>query len=531
MIRATTGGVLRNYRYNLMNSYINQNKVMNTLLTQRNFNSYAEDPASAAKAFRLRKSRMTVQSQYNICSDTYHKFQSAFKSLESVSLMVDNDTGTASNTLKGMTQDMLNDPTGDARTQLTEALDQVSEAIVQCMNQKYGDNFIFAGADGHNVPFEVREMEDGTKKLYYRNVPVDAAEPKLKKNNDNTEVLLNGDYLRADTTLVKASDVPEITPLEKDADGDPISVVAVDEEAGNVYYIKQGATGKTEEDLIQELGFTGPTAADLTDAEKEALEAEKAKYIRTSEFRNPLEDNKSIYYDPNDLVSKDTYDATYDGLMKDENGDLYSVTFNGDTCYIAKDSADATISDVTISQADYDTACSDAKKLEYLMDEKLYLDIGLGFQEKDGELIASSAFDAALIGINFFGYGVDKDGDPKNIYSLVQKMKEIAQSVPDGEDWDKATWDEFDHLVGKFETASSEFHTQFTNMDAGTTKLETNVDLLKENYYNLQEQYAELEDIEPVEVINNLLWAQYAYNAALKVGNSVLSQSLMDYLS
>ena len=305
MIRATTGGVLRNYRYNLMNSYINQNKVMNTLLTQRNFNSYAEDPASAAKAFRLRKSRMTVQSQYNICSDTYHKFQSAFKSLESVSLMVDNDTGTASNTLKGMTQDMLNDPTGDARTQLTEALDQVSEAIVQCMNQKYGDNFIFAGADGHNVPFEVREMEDGTKKLYYRNVPVDAAEPKLKKNNDNTEVLLNGDYLRADTTLV--------------------------------YYIKQGATGKTEEDLIQELGFTGPTAADLTDAEKEALEAEKAKYIRTSEFRNPLEDNKSIYYDPNDLVSKDTYDATYDGLMKDENGDLYSVTFNGDTCYIAKD--------------------------------------------------------------------------------------------------------------------------------------------------------------------------------------------------
>ena len=119
MIRATTGGVLRNYRYNLMNSYINQNKVMNTLLTQRNFNSYAEDPASAAKAFRLRKSRMTVQSQYNICSDTYHKFQSAFKSLESVSLMVDNDTGTASNTLKGMTRSTATTSSSPGRTAIT----------------------------------------------------------------------------------------------------------------------------------------------------------------------------------------------------------------------------------------------------------------------------------------------------------------------------------------------------------------------------------------------------------------------------
>lgn len=529
IFRATTGGVLRNYRYNLMNSYIRQNNVMNTLLTQRNFNSYAEDPASAAKAFRLRKSRMTVQSQYNICSDTYHKFQSAFSSLESVSLMVDNDTGTEMNTLKGTTLRMLNDPTADARTQLSKALDQISEGVIQCLNQKYGDNFIFAGADGHNVPFEVKELEDGTKQLLYRGVPVDAAEPKLKKHDDNTDVTMpNGDYLLAGTTLLKEIDVPE---LEVDGNNKPITVIAPDQESGNVYYVKQGATGKTEDDLKVDLGFAGVADADLTDAQKEALEAEKAKYTRTSEFRSPLEDNKSIYYNPDDLVSKDTYDATYDSLMKDENGDPYSVTFNGENCYIVKASDDATISDVTISEEDYKTACKDAEKLKYLVDEKLYLDIGLGFQEKDGELIGSSAFDAALIGINFFGYGVDKEGDPKNIYSLVQRMKEVAQSVPDGEDWDKATWDEFDRLVGKFETASSEFHTQFTNMDAGTTKLKTNVELLNDNYYNLQEQYAELEDIEPVEVINNLLWAQYSYNAALKVGNSVLSQSLMDYLS
>ena len=186
----------------------------------------------------------------------------------------------------------------------------------------------------------------------------------------------------------------------------------------------------------------------------------------------------------------------------------------------------------TISQDDYDAACLEAEKLEYLKNEKLFLDIGLGFQENENsELIQSSAFDAALHGIDFLGSGVDEDGDPKNVYSLLQKMKELADSVPEAGKWDTATWDEFDRLVGKLEVAADDFHTAFTNMDAGTTKLKNNVALLEENFYNLQDQYAELEDVEPVEAINNFLWAQYSYNAALRVGNSVLSQSLMDYLN
>ena len=84
MIRATTGGVLKSYRANLMNSFISMNKSRDTVLSQRNFNSYAEDPAAAAKAFRLRKSRMTVDSQHSICSDTLKKYQTAYSCLQSM---------------------------------------------------------------------------------------------------------------------------------------------------------------------------------------------------------------------------------------------------------------------------------------------------------------------------------------------------------------------------------------------------------------------------------------------------------------
>lgn len=187
----------------------------------------------------------------------------------------------------------------------------------------------------------------------------------------------------------------------------------------------------------------------------------------------------------------------------------------------------------TISKKDYAEAEQDVAKLDYMVNkEKRFVDIGLGFQEnEDGKLIESSGFNEALNGLTFLGYGLDEDGDPKNIYSIVQRLKEITESVPDGEDWDDATYNEFYGLVGKLEDASSNFKTEYANMDAGTLKLKNNLDILEDNFYNLDTQTANLEDVDMVEAISSFIWAEYAYNAALKVGNSILSQSLMDYMT
>ena len=438
MIRATTGGVLKSYRANLMNSFIGMNKSRDTVLSQRIFNSFAEDPAAAAKAFRLRKSRMTVDSQHSICSDTLKKYQTAFSCLQSMDEALDTDTASPLKTISGMTKKWLNDPTGDAREQLSKALEQVSELLVQDMNQKYGDNFIFAGADGHNVPFEIKD-----NKLYYRGVSVDAAVPK---------VVMDG------TDLVSV-----------DADGnlDP---------NGNCYICT---------DSISTMKAADFDAKDPTDQPKVMKDATGA----------PVKVDADGNFDP--------------------AGEYVMLTGNIKT----------------MTKDDYDAQKLEAEKLEYLKNEKYYVDIGLGFQENEnGELIPSSGFNAALNGINFFGCGLDEDGDPKNIYSLVQKLTQLSDSVPEDGDWG-SVWNEFDRLVGKLETASSKFKTEFTNLDANTTKLENNEKLLEDNFYNLQEQYAALEDVDMVDSITSFVWAQYCYNAALKVGNSVLSESLMDYLN
>lgn len=441
MIRATTGGVLKSYRRNLMNSFIARNKAQDTVLTQRNFNSYAEDPTSAARAFKLRKARMTVQSQYSVCTDTHKKFQTGWSSLEGISKLIDTETAEPMKTLTGTTLSMLNDPTGDAREQLTKVLDQISQTIVQNLNQKYGENFIFSGADGHNVPFEIKD-----DKLYYRGVPVDAAVP---------NVVMDGG-----------------APMGID----PATGLV---DANGTTYVKDPASS-----LVKRSTFDAMDPADQPKILKQ-----------NANPGDPQRFNENGVPDP--------------------NGEYY----------LNLDQAE------TMTKEEYETAVSDAEKLKYLMNEKQFVDIGLGFQENEnGQLIESSAYNAALNGLTFIGYGLDADGDPKNIYSLVQKMKEISSRVKDGEKWADEDYDEFDGLVKKLERASSEFKTEFTNMSAGTQKLENNVELLEDNFYNLQEQYADIEDVDMADALTSFVWAQYCYNAALKVGNSVLSESLMDYL-
>ena len=467
MIRATTGGVMKGYRSNLMNSFIGMNSARNTMLSQRVFNSYAEDPAAAAKAFRLRKSRLMVDSQHDICNDVLKKYDTAYACLQSIDEVLDTKDGQYGaymKTLKGVTLSWLNDPTGDAREQLSKVLDQTSDLITQTMNQKYGDNFIFAGADGHNVPFEVKTMEDGTKKLFYRGISVDAAVPDVmtfKDNNGDTQLL----EVNAGTNLVSQ---------------------------GGGSYIKMDTSALIKQSDFDDIIINDPTAQQ-----------------------------------PNILYK----DAAGTPLCFNEKGEVVDpATYTGDIYYLNMDKAQA--DGLVMTTKDYDTACKDAEKLKYLANEKNYVDIGLGFKEdENGNLLDSSGFNAALPGISFLGYGVDEDGDPKNIYSIVQRLTEISDSVPEGGKWTDDVYDEFDRLVGKLETACSSFKTEFTNLAAGTTKLDNQEQLLVDNFDNLQEQYAALEDVDMVDSITSFIWAEYCYNAALKVGNSILSESLMDYLN
>ena len=82
-----------------------------------------------------------------------------------------------------------------------------------------------------------------------------------------------------------------------------------------------------------------------------------------------------------------------------------------------------------------------------------------------------------------------------------------------------------------FYDAASQLTDKHTEMDTQAAFIKSNQDQLKANTDTLQEQILGIEQVDLADAITSFSWAQYCYNASLKVGNSILSQSLMDYMN
>lgn len=177
---------------------------------------------------------------------------------------------------------------------------------------------------------------------------------------------------------------------------------------------------------------------------------------------------------------------------------------------------------------------ANAGVLEAMTDEASYVDVGSGLTEdNDGKLVPSSAINGALSGISYIGYGMDKDGDPKNMASIMLKLSDIfGRCDADSGAWDTdQDWKDAQRLTKKLTDSIDEITNQWTALDGQTSYLKTSENRLTLQADNLNEQILGIEQVDLASAIKDFSWAQYCYNAALKVGNSILSQSLIDYMS
>ena len=91
--------------------------------------------------------------------------------------------------------------------------------------------------------------------------------------------------------------------------------------------------------------------------------------------------------------------------------------------------------------------------------------------------------------------------------------------------------DEFQRLADKFEASAALLQDKHIELDTQADFLKSNQTQLENMAHTLEQQFLGIEDVDPAEAISQLSWAKYCYNTALKVGNSILSQSLMDYIN
>ncbi len=363
MMRITTNTTLRTYQNGLYKSTNRLYSSMSKLMTQRNFDSYAADPAGATRAFKIHSSLNATRAQAANNETVHSKFQTAWSIEQEISDAVKElGQNPALSGLNGTNFTVL-----DSYAQVLRA---GADSIVQSLNGKYDDAFIFNGAETGEAPFAIVNNQ-----LTFRGWKVNVP--------DNGEEYLD----------------PEGNPVQKDG--------------GGTY---------TNHDVLEEL--------------------------------------KSI------------------------------------------------------------------------AGENLWVDIGIGFQlDANGEVMASTAYDSALSGLDFLGYGQDADGDPKDVVSIMLEIADIYDAaIENPESWKNGGQEDATRLVRKFTDAQEHMISENTSLDAEANYLETNQSRLTDTFDALNTERGSIEDIDQVDAINQLVWAQTCYNAALQVGSSVIPQSLMDYM-
>lgn len=374
--RITTNMMMSTYRYNLMKSTNKLSGSSDKVMTHRNFGSYAEDPTAATQAFRLRRDYRKTASQLSNTDAVYNKFHTAWTNLGGIITDMSDANGRVS-AIRGN-----NGGTGEARSALAKVLRETGDSVIQAMNQKVGDRFIFAGNDGLNVPFSWSKDADGNKILLYRGINV---------NSQNPE---------------------------------------------------------------------------------------------------------------------------------------------------------------------------DLERLKAMTEEEINIDMGMGLKEDDNDvLIDGSAFNAALCGLDFLNYGVDKDGDPKNLALVMRELADVFDTWSENgqkylpEEYremseadlkelmenDKDVAKEIDdyhaemeakafRLMDKMNAAHEHLTEKYVELNANSSFLQTNSGMLSSQKTDLNTQILDVEQIDLADAITQMSWDQYCYNAALKIGNQLLSQSLIDYM-
>lgn len=173
--------------------------------------------------------------------------------------------------------------------------------------------------------------------------------------------------------------------------------------------------------------------------------------------------------------------------------------------------------------------------LDSWKDEHLYVDIGIGFElDRDGNVIPSTAFDSTISGADFIGgAGLDEDGDPTNIVSIMLRLSEVFK----GYDHETKTWsdagdkEDAQRLAEKLTQAQSALSNQHVDLETKAQYLETNQSQLESSFSALNTELNSIEKVDQVEAILTLSAAQTSYNAALQAGANIIPQSLMDYLN
>lgn len=521
--RITMGMKMSTYRYNLMQSTNTLASAQEKVETHRKFNSYAEDPANATNAWRVRRNYMDNISYRTETKDTTTRYQTAWLTMGTVKTHLEQYNGKTSIIRAA------NDPTAEAKKQLGDVLSNTADTVIQAINSsKYGDEFVYGGTDGTSPPFSWEgdhlyyrgidltppSMFGGTQKWPAEwgtldektGIPKDFASMTYdRQTGDKWEMkgnpaVLTGTYLKQLTkpeATVQDGASNTVTLPVKDADGNVVWKQAVDKDGNPVAIeVDDGAGNKVYTSVVDAAG-------------------------------NPVKPGETFSY--KDAAGNDVTYKVMDGVAG--GTDLPVVDTDGN---VVKDTANPVTGPIPEDQKQWYVFFKNMETLNKLSAEVQYANLGMGMDEdSNGAMVNGTYFNNAIPGINVLGYGVDENGDSKNLALLMKEFDRVLSqvddqgTVPDELGGNQRVID----LLGKFDAVCDFTLSGYSKIDTEASFLTANTEALESQTTNLNEQIVNLENVDLADAITQFMWDYNCYNAALKIGTQLLSQSLLDYMS
>ncbi|WP_312047389.1 flagellin N-terminal helical domain-containing protein [Anaerotignum sp.] len=162
-------------------------------------------------------------------------------------------------------------------------------------------------------------------------------------------------------------------------------------------------------------------------------------------------------------------------------------------------------------------------KLKEMSNAAVYVDLGFGLSFTSGKIDTNSAFNVAVSGLNALGFG-QSDGKDQNLVNILGNIADELEKDPTDSE-------KLDGLSKQFTESSSKLADFITSIGTKSNFLELTQTRLEDNQFTLNEKIVSVENVDLAAAITDYSWAQYPYNSALKVGNSILSQSFIDFMN
>lgn len=172
-------------------------------------------------------------------------------------------------------------------------------------------------------------------------------------------------------------------------------------------------------------------------------------------------------------------------------------------------------------------------ELTLLKQDSMYVDIGLGvsFDDMTKAVDRNTVFNYSTAGVNFVGSGKDStliagEDVSNNLYDLLGRIATEFEKT-DGD----YSFDKVDKLYGLFSENSLKTYQTTTEIGAKTQYLEFMTSRYETQNFNLEERQTSVEGVDAAYTYIAFQSQKVAYQAALQMGQSVVQQSVFDYMS